>query len=178
MRTSSSLSLNHYPSSLFFSLLRSLSSLPSLPITHPQHHHNVQDGQNRKGITKRAVHHVPQVKHLFGPGQKQNSFGQGRLSSRGLNGEFQLGIARLENSKQSDQPREEPARAQTQPGHLEGTFQVQPDHPAQRRQDRSTGHLRRTRQREQIDQARPDLFVLFLRVPPQMHFRILNFLDG
>ena len=42
----------------------------SLPITHPKHHDNVKDGQDRKGITKRAVNDVPQVKNLFGPGQK------------------------------------------------------------------------------------------------------------
>src|ERR1700693_3220651 len=71
----------------------------SLPITHPKHNDNVKDGEDRKGITKRAVNDVPKVKNLLGPGQEQYSLGQGRLSSRGLNGEFQFGFARRKNPK-------------------------------------------------------------------------------
>ena len=38
--------------------------------------------------------------------------------------------------------------------------------------------MRGTRQREQIDEARADFFVFILRIPSELHFRILNFLDG
>src|SRR5690349_9992603 len=42
----------------------------SLPITHSQHHHNVTDGEDSKGITELAVDDVPKIKHLLGPGQE------------------------------------------------------------------------------------------------------------
>src|SRR6266853_3069201 len=64
-----------------------------LPITHPEDNHNVEDGEDGKRITKRAVNDVPKVKNLFGAGQEKYSLGQGCLSARGYNGLFQLGFA-------------------------------------------------------------------------------------
>src|ERR1700730_6825566 len=71
----------------------------SLPITHSKHDNNVKDGENCEGITKRAMDDVPETKYLFGPGQEQNSLGQGCLFSCVLNGEFQFRIARPKNPK-------------------------------------------------------------------------------
>src|SRR6266853_6382578 len=44
----------------------------SLPITHSQDNDNVQDGEDRKGITERAVNDVPQLENLFGAGQEES----------------------------------------------------------------------------------------------------------
>src|SRR6202521_1164121 len=71
----------------------------SLPITHPKHDHNVNNREESKGITKRAVNNVPKGKNLFGGGQEKNSLGQGRLLSRGLNRNLQFGIAGGKNSE-------------------------------------------------------------------------------
>src|SRR5579864_2328887 len=88
----------------------------SLPITHPKHDDNVKDGEDSKGITKWAVNDVPQVKNLLGAGQEKNSLGQGRLLSRGLNGNFQFRFARRENSEKREEPRHEPCRTQAKIG--------------------------------------------------------------
>src|SRR5580700_4071344 len=41
-----------------------------LPITQPERHNNVKDGEDGKGITKWAVNHVPQVENLLGARQE------------------------------------------------------------------------------------------------------------
>ena len=64
-----------------------------LPITHPEDNHNVEDGEDGKGITKRAVNDVPKIENLFGARQEKYALGQGRLSARGYNGLFQLRLA-------------------------------------------------------------------------------------
>src|SRR5580704_5472001 len=64
-----------------------------LPITHPVDNHHVEDGEDGKGITKRAVDDVPKGENLFGAGQEKYSLGQGCLSARGYNGLFQLRLA-------------------------------------------------------------------------------------
>src|SRR5258708_4651311 len=152
--------------------------IPNLSITHSQDNDNVQDGEEGKGITERAVNDVPQSEDLLGAGQEENALGQGGLSSGGLNGHFEFGFARGENTKQGNDPGEEPGGAQAQPGNLERAFEVQPDHPAQGGHDGRAGHLRGSGQGEEIDQTRADFFVFILGVPAQLYFGILNFLDG
>ncbi len=73
-----------------------------LPISHSQHHNNVQDGEYGKGITEGTMDHVPQIKHLLRSGEKQYAFGQRRLQPRHSNRAFQLGIVRRQNSEQRD----------------------------------------------------------------------------
>jgi len=59
----------------------------------------MQNGKYGKGITKRAMDNMPEIKNLLRPREEQDALGQRRLPPRNANGALQLGIARLQNSK-------------------------------------------------------------------------------
>src|SRR5579864_6761853 len=95
-----------------------------LPIAHTEHHNNVDDGQDREGITERAVNDVPEVEDLLRARQEQDALGERGLLPSGLNRVLEFDVLGGEKSAQRGQPRTEATRPQAEPGNLEGPSQI------------------------------------------------------
>src|SRR5215467_4061200 len=103
-----------------------------------QNYANVNERQDRKGVTERFMYYVPQVEHLLGPGQEKHSLRCGCFLASHCDSALKVAMSSLEKSAQGGDLLPEPQSVTPQRGDSEHPDRVQHHHVRQRDED---GHL-------------------------------------
>src|SRR5882672_7855179 len=92
----------------------------------------MENSEDGKGITKGAVHDVPELKDLLRAGEAGNALGARGLFLRDANGALEFLVAGGEQSEAGKQPGEEAGFPHLHQGSFEGALEIVQNHGKER----------------------------------------------
>src|SRR5664279_5873858 len=154
-----------------------LSKRSASKIAHHRDQDDVNDGKQRKCIAEGLVHHVPEMEHFLGAGEKQHALGDGRLFARQRNLALHVRMLRTLQSSKREYLFAESEMPPSQGGDLEHAVYIQQHHVDQRHHGRQFLHSLRGRQTQHRSQVGLRKNPLLGQLLCELCLNLLNFLQ-